>query len=125
MRRALVYLLLFSFISSISELHEVFKLPELIKHYQSHCSKSPDLTFAEFLSRHYSEEEEGKVVSEHERLPFKSHDEFCHMPVMKALPAMDKEFIQQEFSATCGVLPVDETFISHFLSTIWQPPKLV
>ena len=125
MRRVLGLILLFSFISSISELHEVFKLPELLKHYAAHCSKAPDLTFLEFLGRHYTAEEEGKPGTEHEKIPFKSQDEYCHMPVIKALPAEVEALISEVHTSFLTNLPADEQFISRDLSTIWQPPKLV
>lgn len=125
MRRAIGFILLFSFISSISELHEVFKLPELLKHYQAHCSKAPDLTFLQFLSRHYAAEEEGKSGTEHEKLPFKSQDEYCHMPAIKALPAEEEALISEVHTFFLNNLPADEQFISHELSSIWQPPKLI
>lgn len=125
MRRVLGFVLLFSFLSSITELHEVFKLPELLKHFATHQSKSPDLTFIEFLGIHYSSEEESKSRTEHENLPFKSQDEFCHMPVIKALPADVKLLIKEVFTSLLSNLPADEQFISRDISSIWQPPKIV
>jgi hypothetical protein len=65
----------FVFTVRFTELHELFRLPQLINHYGRHKSLNPEVSFPGFLMLHYLDHHPDDNDEEDDRqLPFKSDD---------------------------------------------------
>ena len=118
---------LFIFLSTNTELHQLFQLPVLIHHFLEHQNREPDESFADFLSEHYSDHQNHSDTDhhDHDNLPFKTTN--C------ATAHISLAFINHfQFSITRQTVfhdkisPIyNETFYSSaVVSNIWQPPKI-
>lgn len=107
---------------------ELLKLPVLLEHFGEHKQKSPEVSFIQFLSMHYTQ---GDVKDgDHERdmqLPFKtlSHSPLiwlgCIIPQQEiSFPTAFSPLIVRKQS-----FPKEEAWSSQYLSFIWQPPRTV
>ncbi|MEI2737887.1 MAG: hypothetical protein V9F01_03780 [Chitinophagaceae bacterium] len=80
-------------LNSATELHQLWKLPLLAKHYQQHHREDPSLSLFEFLKLHYSAMEHPNDNDDNEdnNLPFKSAGDITHtdipVAVKKEVPA--------------------------------------
>jgi hypothetical protein len=108
------------------DLHDLSKLPYMIKHYQQHKDNEQAFSVSEFFDLHYGGQAEQHDKQEHEKhkeLPFKNHDcKALHAAVafQKFEPA-----IVSVFSQTISYSNFYQSvFISEFSQSIWQPPKL-
>ena len=126
MKKSLAIFFLIVYVMSLTELHQLSKLPLLFQHFTEHKSANNTLTLSDFLVMHYISD--FRHPSDHEKdmqLPFKSHDECLsslqvvyvpaneYQPGLKPVPQIQETF-----------LPYKETFKSYSaLSSIWQPPK--
>ncbi|GAA4434870.1 hypothetical protein GCM10023091_10420 [Ravibacter arvi] len=129
MKRVLAIFFLTIYMVSTTELSQLLKLPVLIEHYFEHKGKNRGITFAGFLIAHYK----GNHLENHphnddyeqdRKLPFIVHTDFLATSFVLSKPV--------SFEIEVNILPVqrekiagtDDTFVqSHFLSSIWQPPK--
>jgi len=121
-KKILPILFLSIYLVSVTELHELFKLPQLVEHFIEHKAEDKQTTFLDFLVLHYSNSDDG---GEHSKLPFKAHHDngniinsgfvafnsFCL--VIKSTP------IESKIYKTHSI----DFISSSFLSSIWQPPK--
>lgn len=108
---------------SVTELHELFKIPVLIEHFSEHKCKDKSLSFSDFIYSHYTND-----VPEHDtdtKLPFKSHVDIVQPSALIASNVIEIEQITSFLTLTHEVnLPKSTFFIStSHLSSIWQPPK--
>ena len=126
MKKTIAISLLFAFLTSNTELHQLLKLPVLIHHFMEHHDQDHHESFADFLKKHYADNPNHSDNHHHDNLPFKTnecatmhnstvayyhqhHFSFCQpMIVFKNISVTSKV----EFSS------------SAFLSSIWQPPKI-
>ena len=69
-KKLLPIFLLSIYLVSVTELHELFKLPQLVEHFIEHKAEDKQTTFLDFLVLHYSNSDDG---GEHSNLPFKAH----------------------------------------------------
>ena len=111
---------------SVIDLHDLSKLPYMIKHYQQHKNKAKAFSATDFFDLHYGQKAEQHDKQEHEQhkgLPFKSHD--C--------TALHANVVFQKFQpsliSTAGFIIsysnfYQSTFFSSYIQSIWQPPKL-
>lgn len=88
MKRFLLTISTLFFIISSTELHQLARLPLLVKHYLHHRSEGTSLSFTAFLQLHYtdkhpSDNDEG----DDEQLPFKSPESISHtdIPVQESV----------------------------------------
>lgn len=118
--------LLFLYISSTTEFHELLKVPVLIGHFMEHRSENKDLSFWDFIFMHYAQ---GQVkdadYDKDMRLPFKSLPELtCSIPMMAVIPGLQhsevKLFLLKERMRNYRK---DLFITADFSSYIWQPPK--
>ena len=111
---------------SVTELHELFKLPQLVKHFIEHKSENSKTGLVDFLVMHYATADDGDGdKSEDMKLPFKSHHDCENLA--------NTGFISfHSFSLAIKSTPIESkvyntysnNFISSsYLSSIWQPPK--
>ena len=125
MKRFLLIIALFSFALSSVELDELLKFSNLIEHFKEHQQLNNQLTFSEFLFRHYSIPDDHDGDSEKdEKLPFKKpHDCFlAHIQiVLHQNTSIKIKLIEEELSEP--LLYFEENLPQGSLSNIWQPPK--
>ena len=129
MKKLVVIFFLLSYLTSITELNQFLKFPILFEHFNEHQSQNTSLTFLDFLSMHYSQEDDHDGDKEKDnKLPFKSHsccnfsmsfvtlisENEIHFPVFR-------EFYEQNSSPSFYNLMVN----SSHLKDIWQPPQIV
>lgn len=121
-RKLFPIFLLSIYLVSVTELHEFFKLPQLLEHFIEHKTEDRKTTFLDFLVLHYATSDN---AGEHSELPFKAdHDSgnivnsgfvnfnnFCL--VVKSTP------IESKIYKTHAI----DFISSAYLSSIWQPPK--
>jgi hypothetical protein len=126
--RVLSIWLAFIFLTgSVIDLHDLSKLPYMIKHYNQHKNKSEaSFSISEFIDLHYGSHAEQHDKQEHEQhkgLPFKTHD--C--------TALHASIVFQKFQpaliSTSGYTIsysnfYQSTFSSSFSQSIWQPPRI-
>jgi hypothetical protein len=125
LKRFFVIFALFSVVLSSVELDELLKFSNLIKHFQEHQQLNNQLTFSDFLFRHYSIPDDHDGDSEKdEKLPFKKpHDCFlAHIQIVLHHNTLIKlKLIEEQLSEP--LLYLEENLPQGSLSNIWQPPK--
>jgi hypothetical protein len=126
MKRFFSILLLIGFLSSTTELHELFKLPHLVYHFFEHRSEQPDTSLAQFLQIHFSKEHNNHTNDNHDKgcLPFQGEH---HHPVQLlhfyANHHTDFRLIPQS-NAVKNLYFKQSSSTSTYLANIWQPPKI-
>ncbi|NUM30997.1 MAG: hypothetical protein HUU47_01585 [Bacteroidetes bacterium] len=128
MKKVLAILLIFSFLSANTELHQLYKLPVLIHHFFEHKNQNHNESLSSFLLEHYTSDKPShcnNANKDHKNLPFKTHDcETVHSTTF---------LNTQSTLSFCAILLCSKItfqnkmkFVqSAFLSNIWQPPKIV
>lgn len=127
MRRISLLFILFAYLSSVTEVHELFKAANLFAHYAQHLEHDDSLSFGDFLSMHYAENSEHASSEEHsESLPFKSnHTSTALISFVALIPAIGFEAIPLwVIEAATPVSFYKPIAASARVSAIWQPPKL-
>ncbi len=80
MRSAVITILASLFLFSATELHQLVKLPELLRHYQEHSRTGSGMSLLAFLQLHYSANHpEDNDDSEDSQLPFKEIKAIGHV----------------------------------------------
>lgn len=113
------------FISSSTELHELFRLPLLLEHYLQHRSENGHLSLVDFLKIHYSENHPNDQDDDDDnQLPFKSKESSIHLDT--AVPFHRGTEEKQVFPPAKKLIilyaegvPVNRSF------SIFRPPRLV
>lgn len=127
MKRFFFILLLIGFLSSTTELHELFKLPHLVYHYFEHRSEHTETSLAQFLKIHFSKENKNQKEDNHDHgcLPFQGEH---HHPVQLlhfyANHHADFRLIPQSNSMK-NLHCRQSSSTSTYLANIWQPPKVI
>ena len=127
MRRLSLLFILFAYLSSVAEVHELFKAANLFSHFMQHLKQDDSLSFSDFLSMHYAENSEHAKSEEHsDSLPFKSHHTSSALISFVALiPAIGFEAIPLwVIEAATPIAFYKPIAASARVSAIWQPPKL-
>lgn len=114
------------YVVSATELHELFKLPNLVEHFIEHQSEDKTTTLINFLVMHYTSVDDGDGDKTKDmQLPFKSNHDGGNIAntgfnsfhnielVIKSNPIESKNY--KTYSS--------EFISSAYLSSIWQPPK--
>ena len=128
MRRALLLFIAFVYLSTVTEVHELFKVTNLIAHYLQHREQDSTLSFADFLALHYDEHSEHASAAEHnDELPFKSHHvsiAWFNLIAPLPMPVCKHEisFYAEAFNPVAFYRCISA---SERVSSIWQPPRLV
>lgn len=126
MKKLIIILFLSIYTLSATELHELFKLPNLVEHFKEHQSEDKTTTLINFLVNHYTATDDGDNDSSKDmQLPFKSNHDggnisntgfncFTNIQLaIKSIPIESKNY--NTYSS--------EFISSAYLSSIWQPPK--
>lgn len=125
-KKLIAILFLSIYVVSATELHELFKLPNLVEHFIEHQSEDKSTTLINFLVMHYTSADDGdEDNSKDMQLPFKSNHEGGNISntgsnsfnniqlAIKSIPIESKTY--NTYSS--------EFISSSYLSSIWQPPK--
>jgi len=126
LKKLIAILFLTIYVVSATELHELFKLPNLLEHFIEHQSEDKSTTLINFLVMHYTSADDGDGDKTKDmQLPFKSNhngeniantgfNSFHNIQLaIKSTPIESKNY--NTYST--------EFIGSAYLSSIWQPPK--
>ncbi|OFY84140.1 MAG: hypothetical protein A3F72_19875 [Bacteroidetes bacterium RIFCSPLOWO2_12_FULL_35_15] len=126
MKRFFSIIVLIGFLSSTTELHELFKLPHVVYHFFEHRSEHPDVSLAQFLQIHFSQEHSNHKGDNHNKgcLPFQGeHNHPIQLLQFYANNYSDFRLIPQSSSVKNQYF--SQSFSpSAYLANIWQPPKV-
>lgn len=126
MKKLLAAITLFGFLSSTTEVHELFKLQHLIVHYFEHVSKEENSSFADFLHVHYSHDHDNHQDEHHDKgcLPFQG-DHGCQINLTGFFSSNDpiQVTLKQQIVSIEQQPLLPNFIVSDYLSKIWQPPK--
>lgn len=127
MKNGIIILFISVYIFSSTELNQLLKLPILYEHFQEHHQENNSLSMFDFILMHYSSNDHNKSDQDEDmKLPFKSPDGCFSASIIAFIPqpiefVKKVVFIEKE--------PINnysyKEFSSSYLSSIWQPPKLV
>lgn len=124
MKKLIAIGLLFSFLSSTTEAHELFKIPHLIVHYFEH---SDDVPLGQFLHEHYAHDHENHDQDEHHDngcLPFQGNHS-CGVCMSSFFFHGNSSFnLKPARENSDSFIPTEENAISSYQANIWQPPKI-
>jgi hypothetical protein len=126
LKKFVAILFLTIYVVSATELHEFFKLPQLVEHFIEHKSKNSKTTLIDFLTMHYTSSKDGNSHdTDDTQLPYKSHQQCENLS--------HTGFISfHNFELSIKTIPIEaksyntyssEFISSSYLSSIWQPPK--
>ena len=125
MKKLTVISLLLIFLFANTEIGQLLKLPVLIHHYLEHHNDEAGISLANFLHKHYNEENSHPSPNnEHEKLPFKSQVLGFSQTTLVFHSAICFEINSDKLLSTKVIINYSEGFYSSsLLSRIWQPPK--
>jgi hypothetical protein len=127
MKKLVSISLLFVFLSTNTELHQLLKLPVLIHHYLVHHQDEQDKSFFHFLSDHYSSnpEHSDNDHQEHGNLPFKTAD-CATAHVSLAFVNLTLHYILRPIAFYDIISPIynGASYSYALINNIWQPPKM-
>ncbi len=126
MKKYVTLFLIFTYLFSMTELHQILKAPLLVEHYYEH-NDSKELSVLTFLEMHYLNGNVKDADYEKDmKLPFKSFQD-NHPNVVLHLPETTDFFNFIGFSLTeqKPYCIKNQVNTSNFLTSIWQPPKTI
>jgi hypothetical protein len=120
---AISFLLIF--VCANTEIGQLLKLPVLIHHYLEHHQDDTVVSFADFLHKHYDEENShSSPNNEHEKLPFKSHDLGFSQTILAYQAPLEFQFkVDRPISKKENINYSTASYSAYTLANIWQPPK--
>jgi hypothetical protein len=126
LKKLIAILFLSIYAVSATELHELFKLPNLIEHFTEHQSEDNTTSLIDFLLAHYTSLDDGDGDKTKDmELPFKSNHNGFNIS-NTGLHSFNN--IQLAIKTTPIESKIYNTYSTDFissayLSSIWQPPK--
>lgn len=126
MKKYITLFLLFSYLFSMTELHQLLKINLLVEHYYEH-NDSKKLSVLSFLEMHYlNGNVKDKDFEKDQKLPFKNFQD-NHPNVVLSLPETTNffNFIVYSFSEQKPFCFENQVNTLNFLNSIWQPPKSI
>lgn len=126
MRKHIAIVLVSIYLFSITEVHQLLKMPLLVEHYLAHKNANKELSLLSFLEMHYLNGSHMDADSTHDmQLPFKNLQD-NHPNVVVTLPSDYFFFetipnIKQQGSI---IVSKSQVLESNYLKSIWQPPKI-
>jgi hypothetical protein len=127
LKKVIAILVLTGFLSSTTEMHELFKLQHLVAHYFEHATTEKNATLAGFLHTHYSHDHNHRD-DHHDKgcLPFQG-DHSCQTIAITIINSSTSVEIKPDIPVhNLKQKEKRSAFImSDFNSRIWQPPKTV
>ena len=126
MRKYIAIALVSIYVFSMTEVHQLLKMPLLVEHYLAHKDADKELSLLSFLEMHYLNGSHMDADSKHDmQLPFKNMQD-NHPNVMVTLPNGYIFFETLPSIKTDGSIIVSKSQVleSNYLKSIWQPPKI-
>ena len=126
MKNWLSYLLLFTYLTSFSEIKQVVKMPKLIEHFISHKLNN-NMSFYDFLKMHYVDEQlVDNDYKQDMKLPFKTYDFSSssitlNIPPEKVAINSQRHLIFVDFSNNFSY---SEKYYPLVFQNVWEPPKI-
>jgi len=126
MRKTLAILLISVQLIGNTEVGQLLKLPQLVKHYYQHHHKDPSVDFIDFIVMHYAGDD-GTSADDNMDNQLPCHN-LTHNTIAVAYSPMVKEIPVVEFS--CSITKDYNSRLlngisSKHVSLILQPPRLV
>jgi hypothetical protein len=125
-KKLLPIFLLSIYLVSVTELHELFKLPQLVEHFMEHKSEDSKTSLLNFLVMHYANTDDGDGdKSKDMKLPFKSNHDCANFANTGFISFNTFSLAIKSTPIKSKIYKTNATdFISSaYLSSIWQPPK--
>lgn len=126
MRKMLTFFVLIAYLSSFSEFGQLFKLPQLVKHFKEHKLVHPDLKVMQFLKMHYTGIfEVDDDYQQDQKLPFRTTVcqvhvlLICDAPLQMQAPLPPAYLMEKKFE-----LRNDPACSMHGFYDIFQPPRI-
>ena len=124
MKTWLIYSLAFLYMTTSTQLSQLYKIPVFITHFIEHDNGGDFFKEMKvFLVHHYGGHEVDEDWETDQKLPFMKV-EIAHID-LAAIPkfTFDTPFIIKEKIETNFVSFDESNLYSHYLNSIWQPPK--
>lgn len=124
MKSWVIYLVTFLYLSTATQFSQLYKLPVFVTHFIEHDNGGAFLKeMREFIVHHYGGHEMDEDWETDQKLPFikvkLAHVDFFFSPISK----FNALHVDKTIS-TLSIKSFDEHNIySHYLNSIWQPPK--
>ena len=124
MRKKIIVILLAAvMLNGSTEVHQLFKLPFLVRHYLHHQKENISLSFIAFLKIHYTDKENQNDNDDKEdnELPFKSVGNISHIdiPVIGSMVTSTGRYLQGKNSTYYPEgIPNQRAF------SIFHPPRI-
>lgn len=114
--------LLFLYLSTFTEMHQVMRLPILFAHYQEHLSQKGDIGFLDYLSSHYLDD--SHEDNRHQDLPFKyKHCEILHLVIAVVPFPGPSAFVSFSLWNQPRVSYEPQFHYQFAIASVWQPPR--
>lgn len=126
MKKLIPIFFLSVYLVSTTELHEFFKLPQLVEHFIEHQAENKTITLIDFIVMHYSNADDGDDdKSKDMQLPFKSHNkcESTSNIAFNSFHNIEISIKSEPIEANSYNIDTIDFISSAYLSSIWQPPK--
>ncbi len=118
---------IFIFMCANTAFGEVLKLPVLFEHYTEHAQKDKDVSFFDFLAKHYGtsiNHQHNDKHHDHENLPFKTTNvHFVHVVSLEPPFLFMANTILGYFTNEV-IIHHQQAYSNTTINTIWQPPRL-
>lgn len=124
MKRYIFIVVTIFFLGSSTELHELARIPALLKHYSHHRSENPSLSLFDFLKLHYAgNHPNDNDESEDQGLPFKSGKSMIHTDIPLVIITRTGENHLNNLNGK-AITFHPEGILLHRSVSIFHPPKL-
>lgn len=113
------------YLFSVTEAHQLLKLPVIFQHYAEHKTENDKISFLEFLAMHYLHGSPNDKDRDRDmQLPFKTSGD-CACAFTPFVSLIQPISIEQPhiIIALNHSVPNSDFINSRYLSNIWQPPK--
>lgn len=127
MKLLLIKIFVFLYLTTSTQFSQLYKVPVFISHFIEHLQKdklgSVTNEMVYFIEHHYGGHEQDEDWQTDQKLPFIkieiSHVDHSYLPIIVfEVPLLNKTIHQKPIS-----LFYEEYRSSHYLNSIWQPPK--
>lgn len=126
MKKAIAIFFLTTYLFSTTELSQLLKLPSFVNHFIEHKEQNKDITLWQFLCIHYAHGDVKDADYDKDmKLPFKTHDNFSIQRSVAVPPAdliISNKRTYINAKKNIHIL-TNDSVISSYFSSIWQPPK--
>jgi hypothetical protein len=126
LKNYITILFLAVYLFSVTEAHQLLKLPVVFQHFSEHQQEDKNISLLQFLAMHYLHgSPKDKDYDRDMQLPFKTAGD-CLATFAPAFVPVTVELNLEQPVITlqqANILKPDQFISSTYLSNIWQPPK--